>query len=82
LQKLLNYLLASYMFLRQILLEEEEHLAKRTISKLQRDRDSWAITDQEYEEKYETIMTNLRLRFIQVMDGASIESYKTYKNAQ
>lgn len=70
------------MLLKLALLEEEEQLAKRTISRLQLSRDRWEITDDEYEQKYETIMQNLRLRFAQVMDERSAEIYKTFKNAQ
>jgi flagellar biosynthesis chaperone FliJ len=66
------------MLLRQTLLEEDEEKAKRDIAKLQRDRDSWAITNWEFEDKYETIMQNLRLRFAQVMDWRAWDSYKTY----
>lgn len=67
------------MLLIRSLMEAEEAHAKHIISKLQRDRDCGAITDEEYEEQYETVMQNLRLRFAQVMDWASWEAYKNYK---
>jgi len=66
------------MLLRQALLEEEEHQAQRNIAKLQRERDSWAITDQDYEDKYEAIMDSLRLRFAILMDWRALEAYNTY----
>ena len=56
------------MLLRQIHLEQEEQLAKRTIAKLQRERDSGAISEQEYDENYERVMQDYRLKFAQVMD--------------
>lgn len=62
------------------LLEVDEKVAKWQISKLQRDRDTGVLTEDEYEERYETVMQNLRLRFAQIMDGASWEAYNTYKN--
>lgn len=68
------------MLLRQIHLEQEEQLAKRTIAKLQRERDSGAISEQEYEENYERVMQDYRLKFAQVMDWASWEVYNSYKN--
>lgn len=66
------------MLLRQIHLEQEEQLAKRTIAKLQRERDSGVITDDEYDDKYNAIMDSLRLRFAQVMDGASYDAWRNY----
>lgn len=69
------------MLLRQSLLEEDELRAKRTIEKLQRDVQTWAITNWEYEEKYEAVMDWLRLRFMILLDGRSLEAYNTYKNA-
>ncbi len=68
------------MLLRQSLLEEDELRAKRTIEKLQRDVQTWAITNWEYEEKYEAVMDWLRLRFMILLDGRSLEAYNTYKN--
>lgn len=65
------------MLLRQIHLEQEEQLAKRTIAKLQRERDSGAISEQEYEENYERVMQDYRLKFAQVMDWASWEAYNS-----
>lgn len=55
------------MLLKQTLLEQEENTAKHRISRLQRDRDCGVITDEEYEEKYETVMQNLRLRYASIM---------------
>lgn len=69
------------MLLRQSLLEEDELRAKRTIEKLQRDVQTWVITNWEYEEKYEAVMDWLRLRFMILLDGRSLEAYNTYKNA-
>lgn len=68
------------MLLRQSLLEEDELRAKRTIEKLQRDVQTWVITNWEYEEKYEAVMDWLRLRFMILLDGRSLEAYNTYKN--
>jgi len=68
------------MLLRQSLLEEDELRAKRTIEKLQRDVQTWAITNWEYEEKYEAVMDSLRLRFMILLDGRSLEAYNAYKN--
>lgn len=68
------------MLLRQSLLEEDELRAKRTIEKLQRDVQTWVITNWEYEEKYESVMDWLRLRFMILLDGRSLEAYNTYKN--
>lgn len=68
------------MLLRQTLLDEDELRAKRTIEKLQRDVQTWAITNWEYEEKYEAVMDWLRLRFMILLDGRSLEAYNTYKN--
>ncbi len=68
------------MLLRQSLLEEDELRAKRTIEKLQRDVQTWAITNWEYEEKYEAVMDWLRLRFMILLDGRSLDAYNTYKN--
>ena len=62
------------------LLEIDEESAKKQISRLQRERDCGVITEGEFEDKYETVMQNLHLRFAQVMDGASWEAYNTYKN--
>lgn len=69
------------MLLRQSLLEEDELQAKRTIEKLQRDVQTWVITNWEYEEKYEAVMDWLRLRFMILLDGRSLDAYNTYKNA-
>ena len=68
------------MLFRCKLLESDEENTKRLIAKYQRDRDSWAITDLEYEEKYESVMQDFRLRFAQILDGASWDAYNTYKN--
>lgn len=68
------------MLLRQTLLDEDELRAKRTIEKLQRDVQTWAITNWEYEEKYEAVMDWLRLRFMILLDGRSLEAYNAYKN--
>jgi hypothetical protein len=68
------------MLLRQTLLEEDELRAKRTIEKLQRDVQTWVITNWEYEEKYEAVMDWLRLRFMILLDGRSLDAYNTYKN--
>lgn len=68
------------MLLRQTLLDEDELRAKRTIEKLQRDVQTWAITNWEYEEKYEAVMDWLRLRFMILLDGRSLDAYNTYKN--
>lgn len=61
-------------------LEIDNEVAKRKISKLQRDRDTWVISEDEFEQSYETVMQDLRLRFAQIMDGASWEAYKLYRN--
>ena len=68
------------MFLRQAYIEEEDNLTKRLIQKLQQKRDSGEITEDQYEEQYETAMQDFRLRFAQIMDNASFLAYKTYKN--
>lgn len=67
------------MYLMTKLLEIEDHLTQRTIEKLQQKRNSGEISDGEYEERYETVMQDFRLRFAQVMDGRSWEAYNTYK---
>lgn len=61
------------MLLKVALLEQEENQAKHRISRLQRDRDCGVITDEEYEEKYETVMQNLRLRYADLMGRSAVE---------
>lgn len=70
------------MLLRQTLFEEEELHAKRTIERLQRDVQTWVITNWEYEEKYEAVMDNVRLRFMILMDWKSLDSYNSYKDSK
>ena len=55
--------------------------AKREIAKLQRQRDTGEITDDEYDDKYNAVMDKERFRFFAILDWRSLEAYNTYKNA-
>ena len=54
--------------------------AKREIAKLQRQRDTGEITDDEYDDKYNAVMDKERFRFFAILDWRSLEAYNTYKN--
>ena len=54
--------------------------AKREISKLQRQRDTGEISDDDYDEKYNAVMDRERFRFFAILDWRALESYNTYKN--
>lgn len=55
--------------------------AKREIARLQRQRDTGEITDDEYDDKYNAVMDKERFRFFAIVDWRSLEAYNTYKNA-
>ncbi len=55
--------------------------AKREIARLQRQRDTGEITDDEYDDKYNAVMDKERFRFFAILDWRSLEAYNTYKNA-
>lgn len=61
------------------LLETEDNLTQKKIEKLQRQRNTGEISDDEYEGEYESVMQDFRLRFAMVMDGRAWDAYKTYK---
>ena len=54
--------------------------AKREISKLQRQRDTGEISDDDYDEKYNAVMDRERFRFFAILDWRALEAYNTYKN--
>ena len=54
--------------------------AKMEISKLQRQRDTGEITEDEFEDKYNAVMDRERFRFFAILDWRSLEAYNTYKN--
>jgi uncharacterized membrane protein len=56
------------MSLLQSHIQSEDDKTQRTIERLQRQRNTGEISDEEYEEKYESTMDAFRLRFAQVMD--------------
>lgn len=51
------------------LLEHLDENTRESISKEQQNRDSWAISDSEYEERYENIMQNFRLQTELILSG-------------
>ena len=51
------------------LLEHLDENTRESISKEQKNRDSWAISDAEYEERYENIMQNFRLQTELILSG-------------
>lgn len=51
------------------LLEHLDEKTKESISKEQQNRDSWVISDSEYEERYESIMTEFRLQTELILSG-------------
>ena len=55
------------MFLRERYIEIEEEKSKNEIAKLQRQNQTGEISDDEYDDKYNTIMDNLRIRFLNLI---------------
>jgi len=54
--------------------------AKREISKLQRQRDTGEITEDEFDDKYNAVMDRERFRFFAILDWRSLEAYNSFKN--
>lgn len=61
-------------------IHSQDEITKEAIRKLQMRRDSGEISDELYEEQYEYIMDDFRLKFAIIMDGRSVEAYNSYKN--
>lgn len=55
------------MILRQAYIDQAEHETAEKIRKLQMKRDSWEISDDEYEEKYESVMQDYRLKVLSLL---------------
>ena len=55
------------MILRQAYIELKEHQTKKRIEKAQQNRDSWAISDDDYEYQYEAIMDDYRLSILSLL---------------
>lgn len=60
-------------------MQEEEISTRRKIEKLQRDFAVWLLSEDQYEDRFESVMQDFRLKLIQVMDWDKYESYKMYK---
>jgi hypothetical protein len=61
-----------------MILREMEHLERETkeaIEKAQRDRNTWAISDERYDEIYNHIMDWFRFRTAMILDGRSRREY-------
>lgn len=55
------------MILRQAYIDLKESETKKKIEKAQRNRDSWAISEDDYEYQYEAIMDDYRLSILHLL---------------
>ena len=55
------------MLLRQAYIQDEEKKYAQRISREQQKRDSWEISDDEYESRYEAIMDDRRIKILALL---------------